>query len=65
MAIEVKGANNVDNKDLYPLRAFIKDYAPKASYVVANIREERIVDKIRIVSFRKFLNELWEAKVIS
>jgi predicted AAA+ superfamily ATPase len=65
VAIEVKGTNNVDNKHLNPLRAFIKDHAPKAAYVVANIREERIVDKIRVIPYRKFLNELWGGKVIS
>ena len=65
VAIEVKGTSNVLNKDLNPLRAFNEEFVPKASYVVANIREERIIDKIRIIPYRKFLNLLWEGKVIS
>jgi predicted AAA+ superfamily ATPase len=64
VAIEVKGANNIAKKDLFPLRVFNEEFAPKASYVVANIGEERIIDKIRVVPYRKFLDELWKGKVI-
>ncbi len=64
VAIEVKGASNIEKKDLLPLRVFNKEFASKKSFVIANISEERIVDKIRVMPYRKFLNELWDGKVI-
>ncbi len=64
VAIEVKGTTNIEKKDLLPLRVFNDEFAPKVSYVVSNIREERIVDNIRIIPYRKFLQELWDGKVI-
>ncbi len=64
VAIEVKGATNIEKKDLLSLKAFNEEFTPKLSFVVANVREERIVDKIRIMPYRKFLKELWDGHVI-
>lgn len=64
VAIEVKGATNIEKKDLLSLKGFNEEFTPKLSFVVANTREERIVDKIRIMPYRKFLKELWDGHVI-
>ena len=64
-AIEVKGGSSIKNKDLRPLNAFIETYAPRKSLVVCNEKEERIVGKVRITPWRKFLRDLWNGKIIS
>ncbi|RLD60022.1 MAG: hypothetical protein DRJ05_05415 [Bacteroidetes bacterium] len=64
VAIEVKGSRIIGRKELGPINAFIEDYSPKAAYVVANINTERLIGKIRIIPYRKFLKELWDGKVI-
>ena len=64
-AIEVKGTSNIKNQDLRPLNAFIETYAPRKALVVCNEKEERIVGKIRITPWRKFLRDLWNGKVIT
>jgi predicted AAA+ superfamily ATPase len=63
-AIEVKGANRVDNKDLRSLAVFVEEYAPKKALVVCNEREERRVGHIRILPWRTFLAELWTGTII-
>ncbi|MGB5746553.1 MAG: AAA family ATPase [Desulfobacterales bacterium] len=65
IAIEVKGAGSIENKDLRPLNAFIDTYAPRKAFVVCNEKEERIVGKVRIMPWRKFLHDLWNGKVIT
>jgi predicted AAA+ superfamily ATPase len=65
VAIEVKGSGNIEKKDLLPLRSFVEEFAPKAAYVVANVSSERLVGKIRIVPYRKFLKDLWDGNIIS
>jgi len=64
-AIEVKGASSIKNRDLRPLNAFIETYAPRKALVVCNEKEERIVGKVRITPWRKFLRDLWNGKVIT
>lgn len=64
VAIEVKGTNRVEKRDLYPLSAFKKDFPAAKAIVVCNEKTERIHDGIRIIPFRKFLSELWEGKII-
>ena len=59
VAIEVKGASRIDNRDLRPLRTFRDLYAPGKALVVCNEKEERIVRDIRIIPWRKFLFYLW------
>jgi predicted AAA+ superfamily ATPase len=58
VAIEVKGSDRVDNRELRPLRAFVQEFSPKSALVVCNEREERVVDQIRIVPWRRFLADL-------
>lgn len=64
VAVEVKGLSFVHNKDLRSINAFINEHAPQKALVVCNETEERIVGKIRIMPWRKFLEELWDGKII-
>jgi predicted AAA+ superfamily ATPase len=65
VAIEVKGSNRVDNRELRPLKAFVEEFSPKLAIVVCNEREQRVVDQIRIMPWRQFLTELWEGRIIN
>jgi predicted AAA+ superfamily ATPase len=64
VAMEIKGTNRVDKRDLRSLIAFMEEYSPRKSIVVCNEREERVYREIQIVPWRKFLYDLWEGKVI-
>lgn len=65
IAIEVKGTNRIVQKDLYPLKAFIKDNPTKRAYVVCNEKNERVHEGIHIIPYRNFLLDLWDGKIIS
>jgi len=65
IAIEVKGAGSIQNKDLRPINAFVETYAPRKALVVCNEKEERLVGKVRIMPWQKFLRDLWNGKIIS
>lgn len=64
VAIEVKGSQNISKKDLYPMKSFIDEYSPRIALVVSNEREERVHEKIHIVPYRKFLDNLWLGNII-
>ena len=64
IAIEVKGSGRIENKDLRPLNAFIESYSPRRALVVCNEKNERLVGKVRIAPWRKFLSDLWNGKII-
>ncbi len=64
VAIEVKGTNRVDNKNLKPTETFIEEYSPEKAFVVCNETEERLKGKVRIIPYRKFLSSLWEGEII-
>lgn len=63
-AIEVKGSRIVRQSDMKSINAFSDEYSPKSSYIVCNEPAERIVGKIRIIPWHKFLKNLWSGKVI-
>ena len=65
VAIEVKGQSSVDNRDLRPLKAFMEEFATKKVFVVCNEKEERVLGRIRVMPWRRFLEELWGGRVIS
>ena len=65
VAIEVKGQSQVDKRALRPLSAFINEHTPKKALVVCSEREERVVGRIKILPWRRFLEELWGDKIIS
>lgn len=64
VAVEVKGARRFENKALRPLHAFIELYSPRKAIVVCNEKAERIVGNIRIIPWRKFLQDLWSGRII-
>jgi predicted AAA+ superfamily ATPase len=64
VAIEVKGANRIERKDLRPLRAFIEEHSPAKALLVCNEIDERVHDGVRILPWRRFLSELWEGLII-
>lgn len=64
-AIEVKGGNRIDSKDLKPMRAFMEEHHPAKAIVVCNEKKERLADNIHIIPWRRFLEALWEGKIIS
>ena len=64
IAIEVKGTNRVEKRDLYPISVFLEEFKPAKVFVVCNEKTERIHNKIRIMPYRRFLEELWEGKII-
>ena len=64
VAIEVKGSSRVEQRDLRPMMAFAEEYAPKKALLVCNEREERVQGRIRIMPWRRFLEDLWEGKII-
>ena len=65
VAIEIKGTNRVDTRDLHALQTFVEEYRPRQALVVCNERVERVHGRIRIKPWRQFLRELWEDKIIS
>ncbi|MDH7512829.1 MAG: AAA family ATPase [Clostridiales bacterium] len=65
VSIEVKGQSHVENRDLRPLAAFMDEYRPNKALVVCNEREERVVGKIKILPWGRFLEELWGGRIIS
>jgi len=64
VAIEVKGTNRVDKRDLEGLRAFMEEHVPKRSIVICNEKEKRLHGKIEIIPWSNFLRELWKGKIL-
>src|SRR4030066_1953190 len=64
IAIEVKGTDNVDIRDLKGLIAFMGTYSPRRSIVVCNEKEKRIHNKIEIMPWREFLHDLWNDRIL-
>jgi len=59
VAIEVKGAGRVDERDLSVLRSFADEFRPKHALLVCAAGEERVVGAVRVVPWRTFLARLW------
>jgi len=64
VAIEVKGTDRVDNKDIRSIKLFSNDFSPKKSIIVCNEKIERKIGSIRIMPYRKFLSDLWDGAII-
>jgi predicted AAA+ superfamily ATPase len=64
VAIEVKGSNHVDKRDIYGLNAFTEAFSPKKSILVCNEKEKRMHGKIAIIPWEVFLHELWSGKIV-
>ncbi|MCX6270797.1 MAG: AAA family ATPase [Bacteroidetes bacterium] len=65
IAIEVKGANRLDSKDLKGILTFTNELNPRKSIIVCNEPTERRVDKISIMPYRIFLAALWSKNIIA
>jgi len=59
IAIEVKGKTRIHLKDLRPIRSFRDEFSPAEAMLVCNETVERVIDNIRIVPYRIFLDRLW------
>ena len=64
VAVEVKGFARVDSRDLRSINSFIEVYSPRKALVVCNEKEERMAGNIRIMPWRKFLQDLWGGRII-
>jgi len=64
VAIEVKGSNRIDNRDLSGLKIFVEDNKPKRAILICNEKEERLVGNIHIMPWRLFLELLWGDQII-
>ena len=64
IAIEIKGANRIDKRDLNVLVAFAEEYSPKRNFLVCNEKEKRLHGKIEILPWSNFLQELWAGNVL-
>ncbi len=64
IAIEVKGSNRVESKDIIGIRTFNEELYPRKSIVVCNEPAERKAGEIHIIPYRKFLEMLWEKEII-
>lgn len=64
VSVEIKGSSRVDKKDMNGLGAFVSEYFPKRSIMVCNEKDKRRYDKIDILPWEIFLQQLWEGKVI-
>jgi predicted AAA+ superfamily ATPase len=64
VAIEVKGSDRVDSRDLFPLKSFLTENPAAKPIVVCNERTERLHEQIRIVPYRQFLIDLWDGNII-
>ena len=64
VAIEVKGASRIENRDCRSLHAFIGEHKPRQSILVCCEREERIVGAVRIMPWHVFLKQLWAGAII-
>lgn len=65
IAIEVKISENPSNRDFKGLKAFCDDYAPKKAILVCLApRKGRINDKILVLPWQIFLDDLWDGKIL-
>jgi len=64
VAIEVKGSNRVDTRDAGGLRAFLETHNPKKAVIVCTEKDPRVHDKIAVLPWKMFLQDLWAGKMI-
>jgi predicted AAA+ superfamily ATPase len=64
VAVEIKGSNNILNKDMQSLKIFHEIYSPRKSIMVCNEKEERLAGHIRVLPWKVFLRQLWDGEII-
>lgn len=65
VAIEVQGTDNISNKHLRGLHAFMEEYTVQKAIVVCTEPLTRIHDGIIIMPWQEFLKQLWQGEIIS
>jgi uncharacterized protein len=65
VAIEVKGGNRVDTRDLRGMATFVREHAPRKAIVVCNEKSPRLVGDIHVLPCKEFFTRLWAGDVIS
>lgn len=65
VAIEAKGTDRVDQRNMRSLEAFIETYSPRMALIVCNEKEPRLHGRIRIMPWGVFLHSLWAGEIIS
>lgn len=65
IAIEIKGKDNIDTRDLKNLKAFLDEYSPHRAILVCNEKIRRVSDKTEIIPWRQFLVDLWNDRIIT
>jgi len=65
VAVEVKGASRIENRDCRSLHAFAAEHKPGKTILVCGEREERVVGAAHIVPWQSFLKQLWAGQVIA
>lgn len=64
VALEVKGHSQVQARHLRGVRAFCEEYNPKEAVIVSMDPKPRVVDGIRILPWKTFLDELWSGGLL-
>ncbi len=64
VAIEVKATNKIKPENFKGLRALIEENKFKKYYLISNDPTERIHEKIICLPWSKFLEKLWDKKII-
>jgi predicted AAA+ superfamily ATPase len=64
IAVEVKGTDYVENREMRALAAFINEYSPQKAFIVCNEKVERVHGQIKVLPWRKFLEDLWGGRII-
>ena len=64
IAVEIKGAAQVNSSDLRPIKAFAEELHPRKAIVVCNERARRMTGGIHLLPWRDFLADLWNKKIV-
>ena len=64
VAVEVKGTDRVDKRELVSIKAFADSYAPRRALVVCNEKRTRTAYGITIIPWKMFLEKLWAGELI-
>lgn len=64
IAIEVKASEMVNAKQIKNLINFAEEYEPKRLIVISNDKFYRKIEKIEIMPYQYFLEELWNGNII-
>ena len=64
MAIEIKSSDNVNERHLKGLKAFMEEYEVKQAIVVCTEPLPRLLNNILILPWQEFLKRLWNGEIM-